>query len=404
MKRKYLILGLFSLSGVYGFTQPAAKPFTPAKISKSAIQVVYAQYLQNGNHSAITGGTGTEKLQVYAPEFILRKQIDSLHAYTLDGGVDVISSASMDNIDFEISSASRVSKRAYISAGYEFKPRRDTRINFGASGHFSIESAYLSLGTSLYGTYTSRDLSTVISSNLEVYFDDLLWGRLNGERPLQLVYPSELRYKKWLDGHSRRSWNLDLGFEKTINARMILGIFPGIAWQHGILSTPYHRVYFTDSDKAVEFLPANRFKFPLGIQLNSFIGDRYILRTYYRFYADNFGITSHTAEIALGIRTGNNFTVTPGARLYTQTGSSWFKAYAQHAKSELYYTSDYDLSAFTALEGSLEARWLINPRDLHTLMMKDISARYTFYKRSDGLSAHSLSLVFGVDWQKKRNR
>src|SRR5262245_11878125 len=119
MKKKFIVFGLLAVSSVYGFSQQSINPYTRKKISKSTIQVVYAHYLQDGNHSAVTGGTGTEKLQVYSPEFILHRQVDSLNSYLIDAGVDVVSSASTDNIDFEMSSASKVDLHSYITAGYE---------------------------------------------------------------------------------------------------------------------------------------------------------------------------------------------------------------------------------------------------------------------------------------------
>lgn len=397
MKKNYIVLGLFAISSAYGFSQPVVNPFSKKKIPKSAIQLVYAQYLQDGEHSAITGGIGTENLQVYAPEVIIGHELDSIRSYSIDAGIDVISSASMDNIDFVMSSASKVSTRAYMSLEYDQGLKKHPNNSMGARGNFSIESAYLSFGGALSYNHSSADLSSSFSAEFEAYFDDLRWGRLNGERPLQLVYPSELRYKQWFQAYLRQSYNINTSWQQTINKRMVLAILPGISYQHGLLSTPYHRVYFIDGSERVENLPADRWKIPLGIQLNSFIGDRYILRTYYRFYWDDFGIIANTINLDLGIRLLPQLILTPSVRLYTQTAADYFRPYGKADSSQTYYTSDYDLSAFNALELSLEANLAAIDKAIHRIDLSNVSLRYSFYKRTDGLHAHMISTIFNLN-------
>jgi hypothetical protein len=395
---------MFALSSAYGFGQSVINPFPKKKIPKSAIQVLYGQYMQDGEHSAITGGIGTENLQVYSPEFIYGMELDSLRSYSVDAGIDVITSASMDNIDFVKSSASRVSARAYMTLGYDQQFKKKPNNGIGARGYFSIESAYLSFGGAISFTHNSLDLSKSFSTEFETFFDDLRWGRLNGERPLQLVYPSELRYKHWFQAYLRQSYNLTASFQQTINSRMLLAIMPGISYQHGLLSTPYHRAYFTDGSERVENMPANRWKFPLGLQLNSFIGDRYILRTYYRFYWDDFGIFANTFNVDLGIRILPELTITPSARFYTQTAAFFFRPYQQLDTTMQYYSSDYDLSAFNAFELAIEGNLAFIARGKHRIELNNVSLRYSFYKRTDGLFAHMISTIFNLDAFKKARR
>src|SRR5580692_7697399 len=67
-------------------------------ISRTQIQLLFAYYTQDGDHSAITGGVGTEWLHVYSPEFTLTKTTDSVRTWRLNSGIDILTSASMDNI------------------------------------------------------------------------------------------------------------------------------------------------------------------------------------------------------------------------------------------------------------------------------------------------------------------
>ena len=401
MKRKYLVFGVLAAGSFWSAAQsPTDSLYGKRKVSKTDIQLVYSQYIQNGNHSAITGGTGTEKLLVYSPDLTITHQIDSAHGYAINAGVDIITSASLDNIDFVMSSASRVSKHGFIDLSYT-QGFRNSRLRLTPSGYFSIESAYLSQGLGLSLESQNKEKTRIFSADIQTFFDDLRWGRLNGERPLKLVYPVELRYKQWFSAYLRQSYNLTLEWQQTLNRRMILGIFPGFAYQHGLLATPYHRVYFTDSTEKVENLPPDRWKIPLGIQLNSFVGTHYILEAYYRFYWDNFGIWAHTLELGLGIKTSASLTLTPILRLYTQTAARSFRPYREHDPSEKYYTSNYDLAAFQSYEVALEARISGAGHTGPGTIFKECSFRYSYYHRTDGLDSHILTLLTGVSHRPK---
>jgi len=396
MKKKYLVLGLFAVSSAYGLGQKTVNPYTKKKISRSTVEIVYSQYVQDGNHSAVTGGIGTEVLQVYSPEIIVRKETDSVKTFTFDIGVDVVSSASTDRIDFVLSSVSKRDGHGYISLGYDRKLNKHRNITLGGTLNSSLESDYLSFGGSFFTTIISSDQSKEFSAQLEAFFDDLRWGRLNGVRPLRLVYPEELRYRDWYNTDFRKSFNISLGFKQTINKRMLAGFFPGIEYQKGLLATPFHRVFFTNDSVRVEHFPSQRLKIPIGIQLNSFLGNRFILKNYYRFYWDDFGITAHTFNTELGIKMSPGITLTPLLRVYTQKGSSFFRSYKQHDPSEKFYTSDYDLSAFSSFEAGVEARFSGMGKPGVVTQLNTIGLRYSYYDRSDGLYAHIITAVFGL--------
>lgn len=399
MKKKYIIFGVFAASSFFGFGQNPENIYPKKRISKSSIQLVYSNYTQNGNHSAVTGGTGTEKLRVFGPEIIIKRQVDSLNSFSIDIGVDIVSSASTDNIDFNMSSASRRDGHGYLTIGIERKLKRNRNFSYGIAGYSSLESDYLSFGT-IFSIYKkSHDQSKEFSVELESYFDDLRWGRLNGVKPLQLVYPEELRNTKWFDKYRRNTHNLNLGFMQTINEKMQLGIFPGITYQKGLLSTPFQRVYFKTGELKVENFPGKKIAFPLGLQLNSFLGNKYIMRNYYRFYKDDFGILAHTYSLEFAIKLTSGITLTPGIRLYTQRGTTFFKPYKENEIQQEFYTSDYDLSSFRSIEPSLEGRFAIRGKGSEPAWF---NLRYSHYERSDGLKANTVTLL--IDFVSQKNR
>jgi hypothetical protein len=344
-------------------------------------------YTQDNNHSAVTGGIGTEDLQVYATELSINHRKDSVYTFHFDTGIDIISSASTNNISTQ-SNASRIDARSHFGIGYGRISKR-TGFTKSLNASLSLESDYWSYGVGVSTSHANRERTREIFASLQVYFDDLRWGRLS-PLPEILVYPEELTDTTWFTIFRRTSYNVDAGLIQVLNKKMVLGIYPGIVYQTGLLSTPFHRVFFTDGSMRVENLPTTRWKVPLGIQLNSFIGKQVVLRLSYRFYYDDFGIHSGTYGIELPIKLSPRFTITPLFRFYKQSQSSFFKPYAQHSTTQENYTSDYDLSAFTSHKPGLALR------------IGHLGLRYSFYKRSDGLEAHILTAyLYGTSFKRK---
>ncbi|WP_333820004.1 DUF3570 domain-containing protein [Ohtaekwangia sp.] len=402
MKKRYVIIGLLASSLMASAQQSAV--YKKKKLVRTDVEAMFSYYTQDNNHSAVTGGIGTEDLQVYVQQLSMDVNKDSVNTYHIDAGVDVISSASTDNIDYVMSSASRVDARSHMNLGFN-RFVKSRQMNAGINTGMSIESDYLSFGAGLNWSYSDRRRQRDYSFSFQGFFDDLRWGRLENGHPQKLVYPVELRYKKWFNNYRRNSFNVDLGIYQVINRRMAIGIYPGVTYQKGLLSTPFHRVYFTDDTERVENLPGERLKVPVGVQLNSFAGTRWIIRSSYRFYWDNFGINAHTINVEAPVKINAMLTLTPFVRLYTQTGADYFRPYKQLDSSSEYYTSDYDLSRFHSYKTGLGVRYAPFARGGATTF-QEVEVRYAFYDRSDGLKAHMITafIHFSVTREKNRTR
>ncbi|MCB0443234.1 MAG: DUF3570 domain-containing protein, partial [Flavobacterium sp.] len=195
-------------------------------------------------------------------------------------------------------------------------------------------------------------------------------------------------------------------FSQVLSKRSQLSVFVDILQQQGLLSTPYQRVYFADVDDTfinqfqladdIERLPDSRFKLPIGARFNYYVSEKLVVRTYYRFYTDNWGINSHTASLELPYKITDRFTVFPMYRFYTQMESDYFAPYEQHLSSEKYYTSDYDLSTFDAHQYGVGVNYtdIFTTSKIWKFGIKNIDFRYNHYSRSDGLKANIVS--FGI--------
>jgi hypothetical protein len=220
-----------------------------------------------------------------------------------------------------------------------------------------------------------------------------------------VILPSELRPVTYgsgaggdltpIDTKPRNTYNLSLGFSQVINERLqVSAVFEPSA-QEGLLSTPFNRVIFSDSSRTTERLPYQRLKFPLGLRANMFLGDRWVIRTHGRFYADSWGMEAYTGNVETVYKFTPFVSVSPFYRFNTQTGVDYFKSYGKHKSTDKYYTSDYDLSAFDSHFVGLGLR-LSPPNGVIIKNIHDLELRYGYYGRNNGLEAHIISLTMSL--------
>lgn len=371
---------------------------------QSKLDALFSFYGQDGKHSAVTGGKGSENLQVYSVKISGTHKTDSVNTLYLSAGVDIISSASTDSIDFILSSASRVDQHTSLNIGYSRQIKKE--LSIGAMFSLSLESDYFSRGGEIWFDYLRKDQRAAASLNLSAYFDDLRWGRLQPPyitEARNLIYPIELRDSAWFDIHHRNSYNISGSYSYDLNKRMSLSIFPAYSYQEGLLSTPFHRMYFADKVlPKVENLPRSKHMGVLGVQLNSFIGGKFILRSYAQYYIDDFGLTSTSIKLESPIKLKPRLSVAPSIRYANQTASDYFKPYREHYSSEEFYTSDYDLSSFWSINPGVSFNFLFGKPKANKWQVQKLSLRYTYYQRQDGLKAHIISTYFGLDKLKSK--
>lgn len=165
-----------------------------------------------------------------------------------------------------------------------------------------------------------------------------------------------------------------------------------LIYQQGFLGLPFHRVYFTDNSLHIENLPDTRLKIPLGIRANYFIGDKVIVRSFYRYYHDDWGLTAHTIDLETPIKITPFFSIAPFYRYYNQTAIKYFAPYQSHKLTDQYYTSNYDLSKFNSNFFGAGFR-IAPPKGVfghkHINMLE---LRYGHYTKTNGMHSDIVSL------------
>ena len=366
------------------------------KLKIDEVNFITSYYHQDGNNSAVTGGIGSEKLDDFGNSIDLQlsrfDKKNNKHTFGVELGIDVYSSASSDKIDpTTISSASSKDVRISPSLNY-LKENAKNNTALGGGVSFSQEFDYTSIGANVLFAKATKDKNREFSAKASVFLDT--WS---------VILPVELRnietnfkYKQG-DNAPRNSYNLALGLSQVVNQRLQVSILTDIGYQTGLLGTAYQRVYLGDNGNNAysEKLPDNRFKLPVGLRANYFLGDKFILRSFYRFYTDNWNLTAHTAELEIPYKITPFVSVAPFYRFYSQSGVDYFKPYKEHLLSDNseFYTSDYDLSKFTSHLFGLNFRMVSANGLMGVKKLNVVELRYSYYNRSTDLTSHLITLA-----------
>lgn len=143
----------------------------------------------------------------------------------------------------------------------------------------------------------------------------------------------------------------------------------------------------------IERLPNTRFKTPFGMRLHYYLNENIVFRSYYRHYSDDWGIQSHTAQLEIPIKVARALTLYPSFRYYTQTAATYFRPYEQALSSDKYYTSDYDLSSYSATQLGFGLNYtdIFTKAHIASFGLKSIDLKFYQYKRNTTFSSYILT-------------
>ena len=385
-RSKYIILLcplLFSFASNAQQTQDTTKVYKKRVLESKEVDILTSYYGQSGENAAVSGGIGTEELTDFTVTYILSIPLNDDDVLTIDAGISAYTSASSSNVDpfddgpadaFQASTGAS-SSDAWVNLNASYSHSSDDRNSiWSAKASIATEYDYFSLGVG--GSYTKlfNQKNTELSINANAFIDS--WttiypfelrpfgvneNGLNNELFTNKTITGKTDYNpifNEFDNKGRNSYALGLSFSQILHRNVQASLSVDVIQQEGLLSTPFQRVYFSDiADSfidnfhladAQEFLPDNRIKLAIGGRLNWYLNEVVTLRTFYRYYSDDWGIDSHTASIEVPIKVSNKFTIYPSYRFYNQTAADYFRPYETALSTDPYYTSDYDLSEYSA--------------------------------------------------------
>lgn len=360
------------------------------KIHLDEINFVSSYYHQNGNHSAVTGGIGTEKVTDVSNgielNYVWTDRSHNKNTLLAGIGIDVHSSASQAFVS-KTGASQTFGARIYPSGDWTVENAK-TGNTFGAGVYLSDEFNYQSSGAAVHYSLKTFHKNGELSLKIQGYYDRV-----------KLIYPSELdpNYNAASDNESygsspRETYTASLEYTQVISTRFQLGVLGDFVRQNGYLGLPFHRVYLVNGDVRVEKLPSTRSKIPLGIRANYFFGDKTIIRSYYRYYKDDWGIRSNTANVEVVYKINPFWSFTQFYRYYDQSASKYFAPFQTHLPSDEYYSSNYEYAKFRSKFYGVGFRInspneLLGWQGLHT-----IEIRYGHYSQTTELASDVISL------------
>jgi hypothetical protein len=321
----------------------------------------------------------------------------------------------------------------------------DRNTTYTANLSFAHEFDYISFGTGAGITKQFYEKNTTLGLNANVFFDswkpqypiELISYIRNGNldddsfHNIPIYDASGVATDKYgantwkpfqnnlISDKNRNTYSVSISFSQIINKNAQFSLFSDVVYQKGWLANPMQRVYFSDKENYfmgnpnhisnyandqntevfqladdIERLPETRLKIPIGIRYHHYINEYVVFKTYYRYYYDDWGISSHTANIEIPIKVTEKYTLYPSYRLYYQTASTYFAPFDKHVSTEEFYTSDYDLATFKATQYGLGVKYtdVFSEKRLWVIGLKNISFNYNFYQRTTDLGAHFISL------------
>lgn len=434
MKKIILIFCVFTFAKSYSqATQDSTKVYKKRILETTEVDFLTSYYSQDGDNAAVSGGIGTEELTDVTGTFVVSIPLNDDDVLTIDAGVSAYTSASSSNVNpfdgggtadpFQASSgASSSDTWANVTGSYSHSSD-DRNDIWSATVSVSTEYDYFSAGVG--GSYTKlfNEKNTEVSVKANVFIDS--WS---------LIYPTELRAPENgyddddddfninnytitgnpnynpqfvpIESSGRNTYALGFGFSQILHKNVQGSLALDLVKQQGLLSTPFQRVYFADVEDSfiedfqladdIERLPDNRFKIAIGGRLNWYLNEIFTIRTFYRYYFDDWGINSHTASIEVPIKITDKFTLYPSYRFYNQTAADYFKPYESALSTDEFYTSDYDLSEYYANQIGFGVSYIDIFAKAHIwkLGLKSIDLKFYQYDRNTSFSSSIITAAF----------
>lgn len=379
------LTGRVLLGAVLGLLVAAGAGAQEGFLSPGDIDVdfLFNYYHQDGDHSPVTGGVGTEEMDVLSPVILLTWRVDETWTLSSDLGADGISSASVDAMDGELSTASKDDARAYLNVRASRSLGDDSTLTL--LGGLSNEYDYQSFSAGLGWSRDFNQKNTTVSAQVRHFADTVDLYDIDG------VNRGE---------DDRATTDLTFGLTQVLDSKTLFSSELYWSDQSGFLSTPFHEVLLADGSRVTERLPDSRRRAALGLSLNRSWRPSFVTRLYYRFYDDDWGIQAHTVEIEphFRLRETSNLWVYPILRWHSQTGSDYYAPAFGFRGNEEFLTVDGDLGEFDAQKyGFGFTRTFRAGRTGWLSRLRGVNSRLTYYTRDDGLESYSASV--GWSWR-----
>jgi len=274
-------------------------------------------------------------VQVYSPTFSIFKKLSNQWMVGLKMRIDAITAASISNGSNgnHVDAVTGASSNSKLFDDTRYAPTLlatyddgDNLLSFGA--YYSKEVDYD--GKSLFVNYVRQlnEQNTALGIGVSQSFDK--WSPI---------------FKRNLPRDNRNEGKIDLSINQLISPILSVQAVYSHMTSQGFLSSPYH---FVLQDKFAKFenYPDTRTGDAVALKGVSLLSTRNSINLSYRYYKDDWGISSHTINGEILHDVSRNFTTGLRLRYYTQTKADFVKQVGAYAVTDKYFAVDYRTSAF----------------------------------------------------------
>jgi hypothetical protein len=246
--------------------------------------------------------------------------------------VDVVTAASPDAVD-TITSASRINEAGTLDLQTRYRATPTSDLTLRAAFH--LEENFRSWILGIGGARSFADDNTTLAVTLNEVLDWLDTYDHTGART----------------GRAYRSTtNLNLTLTQLLSPTTVAALSYGGSLQLGELSNTWNAVPLANGAVGDERLPRLRHRHAFAARLAQALPWRGVLKAFYRFYVDDWGILAHSLEAQLYQRIGRLVWVRANYRVHHQTAASFWTSAAPIGPADDGgpRTADSDLASFVS--------------------------------------------------------
>ena len=204
--------------------------------------------------------------------------------------------------------------------------------NFGGAVGYSEENDYRATYVNLSGSRNFNNDLTTVTLGFSHSADD--------------IFPNDAELFNRVRNEDKRATSAAVSLSQVINRVTTFQTALSITEQSGFLSDPY---------KLQDARPDNKTQIAFSNSLRYFfIEADGALQANYRYYHDDFGISSHTLDLSWFQNINRSFQFAPMLRYYSQSAADFYTNIDDFTKPLTEpQSSDYRLSAFGAFSGGI---------------------------------------------------
>ena len=269
MKKIFLIATIIFNLSIYAQGKDTTAVFKKRVLENTEVDFLLSYYNQNGIHSAVGGGVGSERLSDIATSIVVALPVNADDVLTFDVGISAYTSASSSNINpldkadgkptpWQTSSGASESDQL-ISLNTNYSHSSDDRNTiWNGNVSFSNEYDYTSVGFGGGISKLFNEKNTELTIKGNVYLDK--WRPIYPKELVSNVNSTSIQGYSIYDQNgtisnlyntslftqysksNRNSYSLTLSFSQILTKKIQMSVFMDILSQEGLLATPYQRV------------------------------------------------------------------------------------------------------------------------------------------------------------------